>query len=110
MSRNSLSSALLLTGLPWPGMMIVSVGGRGEIGFGRRDHAVDAAAGRIVDERIDAVPERVADVNDVGLGERDRDVAVGMRRAVIFQSRCEAPLSLSVRSLAKTSVGMPPGR
>ena len=79
------------------------VGRRREVRVGRRDHAVDAAAGRIVDERIDAVPERVADMNDVGLGERDRDIAVGMRRAVIFQSDGRA-VELQV-ALARKHVG-----
>ena len=85
MSRKSLSSALLLTALPWPAMMIVVVGRRRQIGVGCRDHPVDAAAGRIVDERIDAVPERVGHVDDVRLGESHRDVAVGVRRTVIFE-------------------------
>jgi len=58
---------------------------RRQIGVGRGDHSVDAAAGRIIDERINAVPESVTDVNDVGLGEGDGDVAVGMRRPIIFQ-------------------------
>jgi hypothetical protein len=59
---------------------------RSEIGVGRCDRAIDAAAGRIVDEGINAVPESIADVNDVGLRKRDGDVAVGMRGPVIFQT------------------------
>src|SRR6478609_5782818 len=50
------------------------------------DHPVDAAAGRIVDERIDAVPEHVGDMNDVGFCEGDGDIAVGVRGPVIFQA------------------------
>ncbi|MGY4450944.1 hypothetical protein ACVWZR_005604 [Bradyrhizobium sp. i1.3.1] len=46
---------------------------------------VDAAAGRVVDERIDAVPEGIADMNDVGFCKSDGDVAIGMRGPVIFQ-------------------------
>src|SRR5260370_1245280 len=42
------------------------VGGRREIGVGCRDHAVNAAAGGMVDERIDAVPVSVGDMHDVG--------------------------------------------
>ena len=57
-----------------------AVGRRRQVGVGRPDRAVDAAAGRIVDERIDAVPERVAGMHDVGLERSDRDVAVGVGR------------------------------
>src|SRR5450755_3959958 len=51
---------------------------RRQIGVGRGDHSVDAAAGRIIDERINTVPESVPYVNDIGLGEGDGNVAVGM--------------------------------
>ena len=57
-----------------------------EIGVGRRDHSVNAAAGRIVDEWIDAVPVSVGNMNDVRFGKGDRDVAVGMGRSIVFQS------------------------
>ena len=86
MSRKSFSSALLLTGLPWPGMMIVLSVVAARLASRRGDHAVDAAAGRIVDEGIDAIPKSVGDVNNVGLRERDRYVAVGVRGRVMFQA------------------------
>jgi hypothetical protein len=56
---------------------------RRKAGIGRRDHAIDAAAGRIIDERIDAVPKGITDVNDVGFGKCDGDVSVGMCWPVI---------------------------
>ena len=77
---------------------------RGETGIASRNRAVDAAAGGIIDERIDPVPEDVADVNDIGLGEGDGDVAVGMRRTIMFQAdRCaiELQLVLLVEYLAR---------
>ena len=58
---------------------------RREVGVGRGDHAVNAAAGRMVDERIDPVPVCVADMHDVGLTKRDGDVAIGMGRTIILQ-------------------------
>src|SRR6478752_2893093 len=57
-----------------------------EIGVARSDHPVDAAACRIVDERIDAVPEHIGDVNDVRVRKGYGDVAVRVRRSEIFQA------------------------
>jgi len=37
----------------------------GNVGFGGANHAVDATAGRIVDEGIVAVPECVGDVENI---------------------------------------------
>src|SRR5262249_26053118 len=59
------------------------VGRSGEISFGCLYHSVDAAACRVVDEGIEAVPEGVTGVKNVGLGEGNRDVAVRMRGTVI---------------------------
>ena len=57
-----------------------------EVGVGRCNHAVDAAARRIVDERIDAVPIGIAGMQDVRLAKGDGDVAIGMRGSVTFQA------------------------
>ncbi len=43
------------------------------------------APGRVVDERVDTIPERVAGVKDVGVRESDGDVAVGVSRPVLLQ-------------------------
>ena len=58
----------------------------GDVGFRRLDHAAfDAAAGRIVDEGIDAVPEGVTGMENIGLREGDEDVTVGMGGSIIPQ-------------------------
>ena len=61
------------------------VGDRGEIGIGCRDHPVDAAARRIVDKWINAVPESVCHVDHIRFGKRHGDVAVGMRGPIMFK-------------------------
>ncbi|HEY2417761.1 MAG TPA: hypothetical protein VGH84_07575, partial [Steroidobacteraceae bacterium] len=43
--------------------------------------------GRVVDERIDAAPERIGDVDDVRFAEGDGYVAVGMGIAIIFEAQ-----------------------
>ena len=50
--------------------------GEGEGGGG--DHAVNVASGGVVDEGIDAVEPGVTGVDDVGVGEVDGDVGVGV--------------------------------
>ena len=73
--------------------------GRGrELASAARIDAVDAAAGRIVDERIDAVPVGVAGVQDVGFGELHGDVAVGVGGAIVLQRQRGAVQLRSVRS------------
>ena len=62
--------------------MVSSVSG-GEVLFGCEDHAVDVASGGVVDEGIEAVPAGVAAVEDVGLGEVDREVGVGVGGLVV---------------------------
>ena len=57
----------------------------GQIAFGGLDHSVNAAASRVVDERVVTVPERIGDVNDVGVGEVHIDVAVGVSWRVVFE-------------------------
>src|SRR3954469_18344366 len=56
-----------------------------EVPFGCPNHPIDTATSRIVDERVEAVPPRVADVNYVSLFEYNRDVAISVRRAVVLQ-------------------------
>ncbi len=58
-------------------------GRRREVGIGCRDHPVDAAASRVVDEWIDTIPERVSHMDDVCFSESHRDIAVGMCRTVV---------------------------
>ncbi len=77
MSRNSVSWALLPSG-PWPGMTIVSAPASREVLFGGLDHAVDVASAGVVDEGIKAVAKGIAAVEDVGLGEVDGEVGVGV--------------------------------
>ena len=63
-----------------------------ERSIARGDHAVDGAAARRVDERVVAVPERVAAVEHVGVGEADVKVAVGVAREAVValvQVRCD---------------------
>src|SRR5215471_1388298 len=59
-----------------------------KVGFGGANHAVDAAASRIVDEGIDAVPPCVAHMEHIGFGEVDGDVAVSMGGRVFNESEC----------------------
>ena len=57
----------------------------GDIGRSRPNLAIDAAAGGIVDERIDPVPEGVRSVEDIGLTKGNGDIAIGMCRTVVLQ-------------------------
>ena len=57
-----------------------------KVGVGSGDHSVDAAASRIVDERIDAIPIGIAGMQDVRLAKGHGDVAIGVRGRVTFQS------------------------
>ena len=54
-----------------------------EVIFVCKDHAVDVAAGGVIDERIERVPEGVAGVEDVGLCEIDREVRIGVGGVVV---------------------------
>jgi len=56
-----------------------------QVPLGCTDHPVDTASGRVVDEGVEAVPPRVANVNQISLFECYGDVAVCMRRAVVLQ-------------------------
>src|SRR5262245_282871 len=57
-----------------------------EICISSLDHSFDVPASRVVDKRIDTVPVRVANVKNIRLSERDRNIAVRMRRTVILES------------------------
>jgi len=46
--------------------------------LGRANHAVDAAASRIINKRIVTVSERVTDVENIGVCKVNGDVAVGV--------------------------------
>ncbi len=59
------------------------VGSGGEVAFGGSDHAVDVAAGGVVDEGVGAVEPGVAGVEDVGIEEVDGDVGVGVGGVVV---------------------------
>lgn len=61
------------------------VGSGGEVALGGADHAVDVASGGVVDERIRSVEPCVAGVEDVGAGEVDGDVRVGVGGIVVLQ-------------------------
>ena len=61
-------------------------GERYEIGLDRPDLAIDAAAGGVVDEGLDSVPPGIADMDDIGVGEVDRDVAVGVGGRIVFEN------------------------
>src|SRR6516162_6809505 len=50
------------------------------------DHSFDVPASRVVDKRINTVPVRVGNVKNIRLGERDRNIAVRMRRTVMLES------------------------
>ena len=51
--------------------------------FGGLDDPVDVSAGRIVDERIDAVPVGIAAMDNVRFGDRDGYIAVRVRGTLI---------------------------
>src|SRR5215831_4947715 len=55
------------------------------IRLGSADHAVDAAARRIIDEGIVAVPERVTDVENIGVRKVNGDIAVGVGGGVVLE-------------------------
>src|SRR6516225_75836 len=57
-----------------------------KVGGGSGDHSVDAAASRIVDERVDAIPIGIAGMQDVRLAKGRGNVAIGVRGRVRFQS------------------------
>ena len=59
----------------------------GNIRLGRVDHPVDVPAGRVVDEGIDAIPERIPAMKNIGFGEGDGDVAVRMREPIVLQGK-----------------------
>ena len=82
---------------------------RREIGVGRCNHPVDAAAGRIVNERIDTVPIGIANMHDVGLGKGCGNIAVGVRGPVVLQADRRA-IQLETVLACKTSLGIPPDR
>src|SRR5258708_10496068 len=58
----------------------------GQIPLGCADHSVDTASGRVVDERIKAVPPCVSEVNNVSLFKQYGDIASCVGRSVILQS------------------------
>jgi hypothetical protein len=60
----------------------------GDVCFRCLDDSVDATSGRVIDEWVEAVPKRISAMQDVSLGERDRNVAVRVRRTVILQMQC----------------------
>jgi len=60
-----------------------AVGDGGEIFLGSGDHAVDVASAGVVDEGIEAVEPGVAGVEDVGFGEVDGEVGIGVGGLVV---------------------------
>ena len=60
------------------------IGKRSEIGVGGANLPVNAAAGRIIDKGVDSVPPGVPKMDDIGVGEVNPDVAVGVGRALIL--------------------------
>jgi len=51
------------------------------------DHSFDGAAARVIDERIHSTKEEITGAVDVGVGEVDGDIAVGVggRKVGIFE-------------------------
>jgi hypothetical protein len=80
MSRKDASSVLLLTGHVVAGNDDRLLTDGGDVCFRCLDHSVNATSGRVVDEWIEAVPERIPAMQDVSLGECDRDIAVRVCR------------------------------
>ena len=69
------------------------------VSFRGLDHAVNASASRIIDEREMPIPPRVASVQDIRLCKIDRDIAIGVRRIVIFKSDgCAVKMKRLLRS------------
>src|SRR5258708_25897071 len=69
--------------VPWKDDRLI--GDDGQILPACTNHSVDAASGRVVDERIKAVPPRVSDVNNVSLFKEHGNIAICVRRSVIPQ-------------------------
>ena len=63
-------------------------GGRdfGKVSLGSADCAVYAPAGRVIDERIVAIPERVGDVENIRVRKMNGDVTVGVSGGVVFEN------------------------
>src|SRR5262249_12888560 len=59
-----------------------------EIGLRRPNHSFDASTGRIVDERINAVPVSITGVKNIRLTERGRYITVGTGWLIMFQRDC----------------------
>lgn len=53
--------------------------------FNRADRAIDASTGRVVDERIDAVPVDVAGMQHIRFRESDGNVTVGVRVRMVLE-------------------------
>lgn len=61
------------------------VGSGGEIAFSGADHAVDVAAGGVVDEGVSAAEPGVAGMENIGVSEVDGDVGIGVGRIVVLE-------------------------
>jgi len=73
--------------------------GRGrEICLGSFEHPFDVSAGRVIDERIDAIPVRIASMKNIRVQDGDGYIAVRMRGTVIFEGKCGA---IQVQSLLR---------
>ena len=85
MSLHSLEFGFVADGLAVAGNDDRIVSHPGKIGLRGLDRPVDASARGIIDERIDAVPKRVAGMQDVCLREHDRDVTVRVGRPIMLK-------------------------
>jgi hypothetical protein len=56
-----------------------------QVDFGSANHAVDAAARRIIDKRIVAILERASDVENIGVYKINGDVAAGVGGGVVLE-------------------------
>ena len=61
-----------------------------EVRLGGLDHPLDISTSRVIDERIDAVPVRIAAMENIRFGNIDGYIAVGMRGSVMFEGKCRA--------------------
>ena len=60
-----------------------------QISVGGEDHSIDVAAGGVIDERVDLVPECIGNMQHVGLDKMNVNVAICVGRLVMFICKVE---------------------
>src|SRR5215831_1460262 len=84
------------------------LGNSGHVYLRGANHPINAATGRVINEWVMAVPERISYINDVSFLKFDGDIRIGMRRAIAFQhqrSPVEMKRLVSVNELCGQCTG-----